>query len=132
MSSNSINPINSTNSTIKDVYSMNIDRFFFTADGSYGYAGDEDFAVIYTGDFTPEQFDQIDEASDSMKLELAQTFRALNDAEKDFEPSADWIDVPFILDSLQALVKSMDQDYEIAQVTRMLASLREGLGLRFE
>ena len=101
-------------------------RHYFTNDGSFGEVTDNDFAIIKTDDFTADEWEQIDEASDSMKLDYAMAYRDLKDATRPVE-AGQWHNVSDNLDYLIFELKRGNLDDD--EVLEVLIQIREGLGL---
>lgn len=100
-------------------------RYYFTTTGSYGIVDDE-FVIVNTSDFTREEWDTIDEASDSMKMDYAMAYRELKDANRPAE-RGEW---QHVADNLEYLIFELKRgNIEESEVLDVLLLIQEGLGL---
>jgi hypothetical protein len=104
---------------------MQNERFYFTTTGSYGIIDDE-FTIVNTSDFSSEEWDTINEASDSMKMDYAMAYRELKDTNRPAE-RGEWQHVSDNLDYLLYELKRGNIDD--AEVLDVLLLIQEGLGL---
>lgn len=104
---------------------MKQERFYFTAGGSYGIV-DEEFSVINTSDFTKEEWDNIMDAGDSMRMDYAMAYRELKDANRPTE-RGEW---QHIEDNLEYLIFELKRgNVDDEEVLEVLQLIQEGLGL---
>lgn len=104
---------------------MRKERFYFTTNGTYGII-DNDFTVINTSDFTAEEWETIDDASDSMKMDYAMAYRELKDATRPAE-RGEWLHLE---DNLEYLIFELKRgNIEESEVLDVLILIQEGLGL---
>ena len=104
---------------------MSKERFYFTEGGSYGIV-DEQFTIIDTSDFTKEEWDNIMDAGDSMRMDYAMAYRELKDATRHSE-RGEWQHVADNLEYLLLEFKRGNVDDE--EVLDVLLLIQEGLGL---
>ena len=104
---------------------MQQERFYFTTNGTYGIVDDE-FVIVNTSDFTSEEWETINDASDSMKMDYAMAYRELKDATRPTE-RGEW---QHVADNLEYLLFELKRgnvgDEEVLDV---LLLIQEGLGL---
>jgi hypothetical protein len=104
---------------------MKQERFYFTAHGSYGIVDDE-FTIINTSDFTPEEWDTINETAESMRMDYAMAYRELKDANRPAE-RGEW---QHVADNLGYLLFELKRgNVDEAEVLDVLLLIQEGLGL---
>lgn len=104
---------------------MQDERFYFTADGSYGIV-DETFTIVNTSDFSAEEWDNIDNATDSMKMDYAMAYRELKDATRPGE-RGEWLHVA---DNIEYLIFELKRgNIDESEILDVLALIKEGLGL---
>jgi hypothetical protein len=104
---------------------MQQERFYFTTNGTYGIVDDE-FVIVNTSDFTTDEWDTINEASDSMKMDYAMAYRDLKDATRPAE-RGEWQHVE---DNLEYLLLEFKRgNIDDTEVLDVLLLIKEGLGL---
>lgn len=104
---------------------MRQERFYFTTNGTYGIIDDE-FVIVNTSDFTTEEWDTINDASDSMKMDYAMAYRELKDAKRPAE-RGEW---QHVADNLEYLLFELKRgNVDDAEVLDVLLLIQEGLGL---
>lgn len=104
---------------------MQQERFYFTTNGTYGIVDDE-FVIINTSDFTKDEWDTINDASDSMKMDYAMAYRELKDAKRPAE-RGEWQHVE---DNLEYLLLEFKRgNIDDTEVLDVLLLIKEGLGL---
>ena len=112
-------------------------RMFVTADGSWGVITEEDFMILPCDSFVDSDWANMDEASDSEKMDVA----LLTLLSKTYDPNNPdvefslWQDIPAVLDTLSRLITELSfSEDSIAQVVEprlreVSLQLREALGL---
>jgi hypothetical protein len=101
-------------------------RLYATADGAWGVIREEEFAIIRVNDLPLSFFDDLDEAPDSIKLQVALEARAIKD-QKDGLSLARWPEVPATLSRLRFLLDSPEGPTK-GQLEEIYTDLRDGLG----
>jgi hypothetical protein len=101
-------------------------RLYATSDGAWGVIREDEFAIIRVNDLPLSFFDDLDEAPDSIKLQVALEARALKD-QKDGLSLARWPEVPATLSRLRFLLDSPEGPTK-GQLEEIYTDLRDGLG----